>query len=594
MQDEFSDEQKRYLEGLASGLQIAKSVPSGAGQAQSETDHGVPIAESPDAAQIKAQNKFLQQGKKLCAEEKAKREHHPFEYWDQMRQNAKEGVYPKGVDVFRYKFHGLFYVAPAQNSFMSRLRFPNGIITSNQLKGVANLAEKYGGGYSHVTTRANLQIREVDAHNATNLLLGMQDIGVLNRGSGADNIRNVTGNPLAGIAVDELYDTRELAREMHYYILYHRDMYGLPRKFNIAFDGGGAVSVLEDTNDIGFAAVRVEGEDGIEDGIYFRLQLGGITGHEDFARDTGLLLTPEQTILVAKAIVRVFIDHGDRTDRTKARLKYLLDDWGFERFIQSVSELLDFELVRFPLEKCQERAPIDRMAHVGVHTQAQEGYSYIGVVLPTGRMEVQQMQIIADLADQYGSGTLRMTVWQNLIISDIKNEDIEAVKEILESAGVHWSASNIRANLIACTGSWGCKFAASNTKQHAEDIANYVEANLELDQPINIHLTGCHHSCAQHYIGDIGLLGAKVDVGEDEDPVDGYHVYLGGGFGKTQSIAKEFMRDVKAEDLPALIKNVLSAYLAHRQDSSEPFYEFATRTPLEELSKLIQNTEKAA
>ena len=594
MQDNFSEEQKRYLEGLASGLQVAKASAANSVNGSAQNDYGVPIAEGPDAIQIKAQNKFLQSGKKLCVEEKAKREHHPFDYWDQMVKNAQQGVFPKGVDVFRYKFHGLFYVAPAQDSFMSRLRMPNGIINATQLRGVADLASKYGGGYTHVTTRANLQIREIGAHDATKLLLEMQDLGVMNRGSGADNIRNVTGNPLSGISVDEIYDTRELARELHYYILYHRDMYGLPRKFNIAFDGGGAVSVLEDTNDIGFAAVKVEEGNAVEPGTYFRMQLGGITGHEDFARDTGILLTPEQCVPMAKAVIRVFIESGDRTDRKKARLKYVLDDWGFEKFMQAVEEHCEFDVLKFPLENCITRSKINRMAHVGVHKQKQKDLSYIGVVCPVGRLEIEQMYGLAEISEQYGSGCIRFTVWQNLIISDIKTSDIEHVKEKIEALGLHWSASNIRANLIACTGSWGCKFANSNTKLHASAIADFVETKVELDQPINIHLTGCHHSCAQHYIGDIGLLATKVDVSEDEDPIEGYDVFLGGGFADSQAIAKEFMKDVDAELIPQLIANILAMYMQYRNDAKEPFFEFAQRYSCEDLLGLLQQKDKAA
>ena len=595
MQDNFSDEQKRYLEGLASGLRVAKAqLSQGVGAGVAENDYGVPVGDAPDKIHIQAQNKFLQAGKKLCAEEKAKRQHHPFDYWDKMVKNAQAGVFPKGLDVFRYKFHGLFYVAPAQDSFMSRLRMPNGVITSTQFRGVADLALRYGGGYTHVTTRANLQIREIGAHDATNLLLGLQDLGLMNRGSGADNIRNVTGNPLSGISADELYDTRKLARELHYYILYHRDMYGLPRKFNIAFDGGGAVSVLEDTNDIGFVAVKVEAGHGMDPGVYFRMQLGGITGHEDFARDTGILLTPEQCVPIAKAVVRVFIESGDRTDRAKSRLKYVLDNWGVEKFIRAVEEQCEFDVVKFPLENCIARSRTDRMAHVGVHGQKQSDLYYVGVVCPVGRIESGQMHGLADIAERYGSGCIRLTVWQNLIISDIKTADAEVVKQKIEALGLHWSASNIRANLIACTGNWGCKFANSNTKLHATAIADFVESKLELDQPINIHLTGCHHSCAQHYIGDIGLLATKVDAGEDADPIEGYHVYLGGGFGDSQTIAKEFMRDVDAELVPQLITDILDAYLHYRNTASEPFFEFASRHSCEDLLDLLQKKDKAA
>ena len=216
---------------------------------------------------------------------------------------------------------------------MCRLRIPNGILTHWQFAGLADLAERYGGGYSHVTTRANLQIREIEPKNAVAVVEAIQDLGLCSRGSGADNIRNVTGTPTAGIDPQELIDTRPYAREWHFHILNERALYGLPRKFNVAFDGAGRIAVLEDTNDIGFQAVEVKDGFGVEPGVWFRLTLGGITGHKDFARDTGVIVKPADATKVADAIVRVFIEHGDRTNRNKARLKYVLDAWGFEKFL---------------------------------------------------------------------------------------------------------------------------------------------------------------------------------------------------------------------------------------------------------------------
>src|SRR6185312_3477633 len=177
--------------------------------------------------------------------------------WDEIRANAREGVFPKGTDVFLYKFSGLFHVAPAQDSFMSRLRIPGGALPTWQFRGVADLARRFGAGHADLTTRANLQIREIRAKDARDYLVGLADYGIISRGSGADNIRNCTATPTSGIDPDELIETLPLARAMHHYILNHREMYGLPRKFNIAFEGAGAVSALEDTNDIGFTAVRV-------------------------------------------------------------------------------------------------------------------------------------------------------------------------------------------------------------------------------------------------------------------------------------------------------------------------------------------------
>ena len=177
---------------------------------------------------------------------------------------------------------------------MCRLRIPNGILTHWQFAGLADLAERYAGGYAHVTTRANLQMREIEPKNAVAMVEGIQDLGLCSRGSGADNIRNVTGTPTAGIDPQELLDTRPYAREWHFHILNDRSLYGMPRKFNVGFDGGGIIPVLEDTNDIGFQAVEVKDGFGVEPGVWFRLLLGGITGHKDFARDTGVIVKPAE------------------------------------------------------------------------------------------------------------------------------------------------------------------------------------------------------------------------------------------------------------------------------------------------------------
>ncbi|MDQ2696711.1 MAG: NirA family protein, partial [Pseudomonadota bacterium] len=494
----------------------------------------------------------------------------------------------KGTDIFRYKFHGLFYVAPAQDAFMCRLRIPNGILNSYQMQGVADLAQRYGGGYAHVTTRANLQIREIAAADGIHVATGLQDLGLTSRGAGADNIRNVTGSPTAGIDPQELLDTRPLARELHHYILQHRELYGLPRKFNVAFDGGGRISVLEDTNDIGFAAVRVGEGKAAPPGVYLRMALGGITGHRDFARDTGVLLRPEECLAVAEAVIKVFIDHGDRTDRRKARMKYVLDRWGMDKYMEEVQKRLPFALRRLPLEDCEPRGPIDRYGHIGVHPQRQENRFYVGVVVPVGRLEAAQMRGLADIAEGHGSATLRLTVWQNLLISDIPGEGVEAVKAEIRALGLDWSAGNVRAGLVACTGNGGCRFAASDTKRHALAIADWLERRIDLDTPVNIHLTGCHHSCAQHYVGDVGLLACKVDVGEDAEPVEGYHVYLGGGFGDGRRIARELRRNVLADELPQYLESLLRVYLARRRDAGEGLGAFASRHPVEQLAAMME------
>jgi ferredoxin-nitrite reductase len=586
---DFSSEQKRYLEGFVAGVQIAKAAKSVAGVPAS-TGSAAPAPEptGPDAAAFKAQNRVLAAGKKLSDQEKFKREEHPFDSYERLKELGARNEYPKPPDNFRWRFFGLFYVAPNQNSYMCRLRIPNGILKAAQFDGVADLAERYGGGYAHVTTRANLQIREIEAHNAVALIEAIQDLGLCSRGSGADNIRNVTGTPTAGVDPQELIDTRPFAREWHFHILNDRSLYGLPRKFNVAFDGAGMIPVLEDTNDIGFQAVQVNEGSGLAPGVWFKLCLGGITGHHDFARDTGVLVQPQDACKVADAVVRLFVEHGDRTDRNKARLKYVLDAMGIEKFVALLEEKLGRKFDRAVPGAVAPRPAFDRTAHIGIHAQKQQGLNWIGVVLPVGRMSVAQMHGLAAIARDLGDGDLRLTVWQNLLISGIPTEKLPEAQERIEALGLAIQTNAIRSGLVACTGNTGCKFAASDTKRHAEDIAAWCETRVALDTPVNIHLTGCHHSCAQHFVSEIGLLACKVQANEDDDPVEGYHILIGGGFGPNAALGRELYRDVVAEDAPRVIERILKAYLTHRASPEESFLVFSRRHDVEALKAMAE------
>src|SRR6266566_177575 len=581
---DFTDEQKRYLEGFAAGLQVLKSGRGlGGAPAKANTEPS-----GPEAAHIKAQDKVVASGKKLVDQEKFKRAEHPFDAYPRLKQQALDNAAPSPADNFRWRYFGLFYVAPAQDSYMCRLRMPNGILEHRQLAGLADLAESCGGGFSHVTTRANLQIREILPRNAVTLIEGIQDLGLCSRGSGADNIRNVTGTPTAGIDPQELLDTRPFAREWHYHILNDRSLYGLPRKFNVAFDGAGKIAVLEETNDIAFSAVEVKDGLGVEPGVWFRLGVGGITGHRDFARETGIIVKPEEATKVADAIVRVFIETGDRTNRLKARLKYVLDSMGVDKFMIAVEDKLGRKLVRAPADAIAPRPAFDRMAHIGIHPQKQAGLNWLGVVVPVGKLTCDQMRGLARVARDLGDGEIRLTVWQNLLISGVRDDNLALATAAIEKLGLAVKTSQLRAGLVACTGNAGCKFAASDTKRHAVAIGDWCEPRVELDTPLNIHLTGCHHSCAQHYISDIGLIAAKVPGASDDDTVEGYHLFAGGGFGPDADVGQEVYRDVKAEDAPKTVEKLLKAYLTHRASADETFLTFSRRHDGEALRKLAE------
>lgn len=576
----FSDEQKQYLEGYFSALRQQGGIP------WLNQDNAGKFTADPSGSGADAAHVYGTPIDELSKEERIKYEQNGLDVWDTMVANADADRFPTAADAFRYKFHGLFHVAPAQDSFMLRCRIAGGRITSHQLRGLAEIAADWGGGYADCTTRANVQIREIPPRHTIDTLIKLDELGLTARGSGADNIRNITATPTTGFDPVELLDVMPYARALNHYILNHRELYGLPRKFNISFDSGGLISVCADTNDIGFYACRVSDGRDVEPGTYFRVHLCGITGHKQFASDTGLLIKPQQSIAVAAAMIRVFIEHGDRTNRKKARLKYLIDDWGVEKYLAAVQEKLGFKLIRLSPKACAPRSPTRQHGHIGVHPQKQAGLNYIGVVIPAARLHPGQMIGLAQLAERHGTGELRLTVWQNILLPHIADEDIAAVKAGIQRLGLDWATHSIRSGLIACTGNAGCKYAASNTKAHSQALGDYLSEKFALDQPINIHLTGCPHSCAQHYIGDIGLLGTKVKRGDTS--VEGYHVAFGGGVDERQAIAHEVFRSVPFEDLKPLLEHVISVYLERRRDT-ESFGAFTRRHSADELKGLFAN-----
>lgn len=550
MTDSFSGEQQEYLKGFFAGVEARRGALAPEGGAAG----GVP----PDALRA-AQDATLAAGGKLAPQEEMKRETHPLDRWPEIVARAAEGRFPKPLDDFAGRWHGLFYVGPAQDSFMCRLRVPGGVLTAHQAEGIAAIAEELAHPHADVTTRANLQLRGVAAKDGPEVVMRLGDLGLLPRGTGADNVRNITASPTAGVDPRELLDTRPLVRALHHHILNSRDLFGLPRKFNISLQGGGTVEVLEETNDIALAAHRTsQGE------VVFRLTLGGITGHRDFARATEAVLTPAEAVEVCDAILRVFVAHGDRTDRKKARLKYLLDRWGVERFLAEVEALLGRPLRRAAL---LPNEPPLKHGHVGVHPQKQEGLHWIGVALPVGRLTLPQLRGLAAAARGFGNGELRLTVWQNLLLPGIAK--VEEALAAIRALGLGHEASHLRAGLVACTGNVGCKFAASNTKLHAAELADFLEARIAAPAPVNIHLTGCHHSCAQHYVADIGLLGAKVERGDDL--VEGYDVHVGGGAGPEQAIGRLILPRVAQDELGPRVLALLAAWRASGEASFQHF-----------------------
>ena len=593
--DGFSDEQRDYLAGLLDQLDLA-AVYQPPAPASGNGDGGVPLS------------LFGTPYEDLTTQEQLKLAEHPDEMWPKLRRHAAAGTMPEGGDAFMFKHHGLFNVQPAQPGFMCRLRIPACKLRADQLAGLADLAEDLAGGYAHVTTRGNLQVREIQPRHIIDVLERLYGLGLTCKGSGADSVRNITANPTAGFDPQELLDLSPFAVRLHHHILNTPSLHGIPRKFNIAFDGGGVISAVADTNDIGFVAHRLtpayfaehpdlykelgvalpQGEQEPE-AVVCRILLGGITGHRDFAVSSGFACTPDQTVDVALAMLDVFIEHADRTNRKRARLKYLLDDWGHVRFTEEAEKRLDFELLRLPDDATSPRGPIDRQGHIGVHPQRPPGSGtrdgtplhYLGVALSMGRMSPEQMRGLAHVARRYGRGDVRLTVWQNLLIPHVAEADVDPAVDAVRGLGLDVSASSFAAGVVACTGKFACQYASSHTKEHGRAAVAHLEERFTLDRPINIHLTGCPNSCAQHYIGDIGLVGASTPDGREA-----YHVVLGGGSDHDRGIARPLTGPVAADGLDGFLGHLIQTYL-DRREPGESFLDFTRRLEDDELADVF-------
>jgi len=555
----LNDDQRKYLDGFFAGL-AARGVTFGDVQ---PTPAAVGKASLDD----------------LIFEERVKRELHPLDAYDQIIENAITNKSPDKEEIFRFKWNGLFFLTPNKEAFMSRLRIPGGLVKTFQLRELAAIAKELTSGYVQITTRANLQMRLIQPKDCPEFLRRIQTVGLHTRGAGADNIRNLTANPTAGIDPYELIDVMPLCQELGQIIINDRSFYDLPRKFNIAYDGGGLIGTVEDTNDIGALAVTVGGE------VFFRIALGGATGHKAFARDLGVLVRPGELNRVILALVRVYIANGNRGDRKKARLKHLLETWSLEKYLGEAEKLLGGSLTKAgpEVKPVREGEPLPH-SHIGIYQQKQAGLNYVGVAMPVGQITPKQMLRVAEIADLYGSGEIRLTVWQNFIIPNVPDAYVETVKKALRKIGFDTQQSLLRGGIIACTGNSYCKFAQANTKGQALELADYLDRRIQLDQPINIHLTGCPNSCAQHYMGDIGLLGVKVK-GED-----GYHVFVGGGFGANQAVGRQIFASITATDLKPTLEKMLKGYL-RRRAPGETFQQFTTRNDLNTLQAIFTNDE---
>lgn len=512
---------------------------------------------------------------------------------------------------------GLFYQTAAKDGVLSRLRTPGGIVTSQQFNFIASLAEEFGNGCVYITNRANLQLRKINNSVSADILDKLQKIGIASNIPEVDHLRNIMGSPTAGIDPYEVIDAIPLIRQLDSYISNSLDLAPLSPKFSVCFDGGGLLSVRDRPNDVIFSPIIIDGF------VYFcvKLYLG------DSFIDLGIIIKPHESVDFFAAIANVYLQYlsvdiepvkANRKSR-QPRLRDIFQYLGLGKFIREVENFLGFSLQEFETAKTP-RTPrktrkasfgrvfegvkdnnLDNYQHIGVYPQKQLGLSYIGVVIPLGKLESWQVQELTHIAQTYGSGIIRLTPWQNLILSDIPHQYINHVKSQLVKIKLHWCQDNIYSGLVACAGNTGCSSSYTDTQNHAHLLAEYLDKNIPLDQPVKIHFTGCSKSCAQHGKSDITLLGVSYDDGVIKQ--QNYHIYIGNDIGNDiENYTDNYVIDegvkfgiqlyeyVPFTEILPLLKTMLQIYMTKRTNPQQSFIEFVNQYQRHDLQTIFNKS----
>lgn len=461
---------------------------------------------------------------------------------------------------------GLFYGSEAQDGILSRMRIPGGILTSPQALAIADLIDQYAASYVQVTNRANLQIRGLAANINPDVFYNLQKLGISPRLPQVDPIRNIMASPTAGIDPQQLLDTRPLVQAFDDYLQAHPELAALSPKFSVGFDGGELVSIRDRLNDITLVAQHSATSD-------FNLRLYLSLAGNSF--DTGIVISTNYLSVLA-ALTQVYWQYcaTQPTSQPKPRLKHLLADWGVDAYLEKVERYLDLPWARVTDSIPQVE---QNYKHLGIHQQSQSGYSYIGIALPLGRLKSDQLQELANLAQIYGSGTIRLTPWQNLLLADLPNSKLPEIQQCIAKLGFHWQTNRIDSAMVACAGSTGCASATTDTQSQALALAKLAQ-DLQLEYPINIHFSGCKKSCAQHHPSDIALVG-------NQEMIDSYDVYVGTG---ESSFGRQIWQAVSAAEIPGLIERLLRIYQEKRLPN-QSFREFMNRQNLTQLQHWLNH-----
>jgi len=468
--------------------------------------------------------------------------------------------------------------------FMVRIRIPNGLVTSEQARVIANLSEEYGRGVADITVRQNIQLHWVTIETIPDLIERLQRVGLTSTGACGDVVRNVTGCPVAGIDSHEIIDASPFALAIDRELGGNRDFYNLPRKFKMTVTGCSSWCSYPEINDVAFTATKRLRE-GRED-IGFSVRIGGgLSTEPHLAVRLNAFVKQDQVQVVARAVAEIFrASDVLRQSRDKARLKYLFlqHGWTAESFLEELERRIGFKLDRGETEEVPAEIHRD---HLGVHRQKQKGLFYVGAPVLRGRITPAQLHKVAELAEVYGDGHVRFTVQQNILLINLPEIHVNQVVNELNVIGLPVAVSAFARGTVACTGSEFCKLALTETKGFARWLSRELEERLPgFEDQIKLHITGCPNSCGQHWIADIGIEGKKIKV--DGKMVDAYYFCVGGSVGQIASIARPVGYRCAATQVPDAIERLLANFNDAREDS-ESLREFLARQSNEEIRTIL-------
>ena len=522
--------------------------------------------------------------------ERLKREQNPWEGLAEIRRFAREGfssIPPEWIGTY-FRWWGVYTQGDGVGAiggqggegralpyFMLRIRIPNGLLRSHQLRTIADVSERYARGTADLTVRQNIQLHWVTIEALPEVLEALQSSGLVTLGACGDVTRNITGCPLAGVDADEVCDASPLVLEANRFVSGNADFYNLPRKFKVSITGCRVWCSYPEINDIGLTAVRRGSEVG------FSLRVGGGLSTDPYL---GVRLNTfvrwQQVLPVFKGIAELFRESQVlRESRERARLKFLFlkHGWTREDFLRELESRIGF-----PLDPAvEEKPPADVYRdHVGIHPQKQSGFSYVGASVLRGRISPQQMRAAADLSDRFASGELRTTNMQNLLIVNVPNANAEPLARELDGVGLRVAASSFWRGAIACSGTEFCKLAITETKSFARWLVEELEERLPgFEQHLKLHITGCPNSCGQHWIADLGIEGKKIKVNDRFQ--DAYYFCVGGALGLHQAIARPIGYRCLASEVPDAIERLLHRYVDERLPGENLRHFFARHSDAE-------------